>query len=240
MVMRAALIANAGDADAGLIGRALRKRGYNFIEFIREHHDQWPTLEGIDLVVSMGSSWSTYWDHVQEPVHAEQRLMLSAISVDIPVLGVCFGAQQLSTVLGGVVTKAQSPEIGWHRVFPVAETAHQIPESLCAGPWMQWHYDTFSVPSGATVLAESPVGPQAMVCGRSLGVQFHPEATESIVRRWASDGGSEELVAQDISRSGLLAETSKQVDEAEVRCDALIEWFITDIAQRHIDRRLTT
>lgn len=237
--MRAALIANAGDADAGLIGRALRQRGYSFIEFIREHHDQWPTLEGIDLVVSMGSSWSTYWDHVQGPVRAEQNLLRSAIAIDVPVLGVCFGAQQLSTVLGGVVTKAQSPEIGWHRVSPVTESAHQVPEALCSGPWMQWHYDTFSVPSGATVLAESPVGPQAMVCGRSLGVQFHPEATESIVRRWASDGGSDELKTQGISRSGLLVETSQQVDDAEIRCDALIEWFITDIAQRHIDRRLT-
>lgn len=236
--MRAALIANATDADSGLVGRALRRRGFSFVEFIREQHDIWAGLEGIDIVLSMGSSWSTYWDHVQEPVRAEQQLLRTAIDSGLPVLGICFGAQQLSTVLGGHVTKAQSPEIGWHRVSLVAETAHHVPDALSQGPWMQWHFDTFSVPSGATVLAESVVGPQAMACGRTLGVQFHPEATESIVRRWSSDGGNEELEAHGISRSDLLTQTSHHVDEAETRCDALVEWFLTDIAQRHIDRRL--
>ncbi len=236
--MRAALIANATDADAGLVGRALRRRGFSFVEFIREQHDSWPALEGIDMVVSMGSSWSTYWDSVQEPVQAEQQLLRRAIDSGCAVLGICFGAQQLSTVLGGRVTKAQSPEIGWHKVFPVAEAAHRVPDALCQGPWMQWHFDTFSVPSGATVLAESAVGPQAMVCGRTLGVQFHPEATESIVRRWSSGEGTEELETNGLSRSELLAQTTQNVDEAESRCDALVDWFLTDIAQRHIDRRL--
>jgi GMP synthase-like glutamine amidotransferase len=237
--MRAALIANAGDADSGLVGKALRRRGYSFVEFIREHHQQWTTLEGLDLVVSMGSGWSTYWEHVAEPIRTEQRFLSDAIAQGVPVLGICFGAQQLSTVLGGEVTKAQSPEIGWHRVTPVAESAHLIPSSLCDGPWMQWHYDTFSVPSGATVVAESPVGPQAMVCGRTLGVQFHPEATESIVRTWASDDGVAELQAAHISPESLQVTTAEHLDDASRRCDDLIEWFLTDIAQRHIDIGLT-
>ena len=233
--MRAALIANAGDADSGLVGKALRRRGYSFVEFIREHHQQWGTWEGIDLVVSMGSGWSTYWEHVADPIHAEQRLLTAAIAQGIPVLGICFGAQQLSTVLGGEVTKAQSPEIGWHHVSPVTESAHMIPPSLCEGPWMQWHYDRFSVPSGATVLAESSVGPQAIVCGRTLGLQFHPEATESIVRTWSSEDGVAELEAVKISPEKLQLETALHLEDASKRCDDLIEWFLTDIAQKHID-----
>jgi GMP synthase-like glutamine amidotransferase len=237
--MRAALIANAGDADSGLVGKALRRRGYGFVEFIREQHQHWGSLEGLDLVVSMGSGWSTYWEHVADPVHAEQRLLSAAIAQGTPVLGICFGAQQLSTVLGGQVTKAQSPEIGWHHITPVAESALVIPSSLCEGPWMQWHYDRFSVPSGATVLAESPVGPQAMVCGRTLGVQFHPEATESIVRTWSSGDGQEELQEAKISPEKLQLTTAENLDDASRRCDDLIEWFLSDIAQRHIDIGLT-
>jgi GMP synthase-like glutamine amidotransferase len=237
--MRAALIANAGDADSGLVGKALRRRGYGFVEFIREQHQDWGSLEGLDLVVSMGSGWSTYWDHVADPIHAEQRLLSAAIAQGIPVLGICFGAQQLSTVLGGQVTKAQSPEIGWHHITPVAESALVIPPSLCEGPWMQWHYDRFSVPSGATVLAESPVGPQAMVCGRTLGVQFHPEATESIVRTWSSGEGHDELRAANISPEKLQLTTAENLEDASRRCDDLIEWFLSDIAQRHIDIGLT-
>ena len=99
---------------------------------------------------------------------------------------------------------------------------------------MQWHYDRFSVPSGATVLAESPVGPQAIMCGRALGLQFHPEATESIVRQWASGEGADELATQRISAHDLLAETSDTVGDAERRCDELVAWFLADVAQRHM------
>lgn len=232
--MRAALIANVDDADPGFVGRSLRRRGVSFTEFLREQWETWPSLDGIDLVVAMGSSWSVYWDHVSEPVSAEQTLIAVAHASGIPVLGICFGAQQLATVLGGEVTNAQSPEIGWFSVQNVAETAHIAPDCLTDGRWMQWHYDKFSVPSGATVLADSPVAPQAIVCGRSLGLQFHPEATESIVRRWSSGEGADELNQQGIDASALLHETSDTVVDAERRCDELIAWFLSDIAQKHM------
>ena len=232
--MRAALIANREDADPGFVGKSLRARGYSFVEFLREDFNQWPSLHGIDLVVAMGSGWSTYWDHVAEPVKAEQSLLATAISQGIPVLGICFGAQQLSVTLGGTVTKAQSTEIGWFSVENVPETADITPKSLTDGPWMQWHYDAFSVPAGATVLAQSPAGPQAMVCGRALGLQFHPEATESIVRTWASGEGESELVAIGLSETELLEHTRAYLTDAAHRCDEIVDWFLANIAQRHM------
>lgn len=228
--MRAALIANRDDLDPGFVGHSLRRRGYSFIEFIREDSQSWPTLDGIDLVVAMGSGWSTYWDHVAEPVSAEQALLSTAMSRQIPVLGICFGAQQLAITLGGSVTKAQSPEIGWFFVENVPETASKAPSVLTEGPWMQWHYDRFSVPSGAVVLAQSPVGPQAMVCGRALGLQFHPEATESIVRMWSSGEGGDELAAISLSPEQLLHDTGHNLDDAQQRCDALVAWFLDVVA----------
>lgn len=228
--MRAALIANRDDLDPGFVGRSLRRRGYSFIEFLREDIQSWSSLDGIDLVVAMGSGWSTYWDEVAEPVAAEQALLATAMSRQIPVLGICFGAQQLAVTLGGTVTKAQSPEIGWFPVENVPETAKIAPPSLTKGPWMQWHYDRFSVPAGATVLAQSPVGPQAMVCGRALGLQFHPEATESIVRLWSSGEGSDELAALSLSAEQLLHDTGHNLDDAQRRCDDLIAWFLDVVA----------
>ncbi len=235
MVVRAALIANTSDADPGFVGRSLRERGYSFVEFLREQWGDWPGLDGIDLVVAMGSSWSVYWPDEAGPIRAEQQLIGEAAAAGIPVLGICFGAQQLATVLGGAVTRAQSPEIGWFSVEKLPETAHAAPDCMTEGPWMQWHYDRFSVPPGATVLAQSPVGPQAIVCGRSLGVQFHPEATESIVRRWSSDDGEPELRAQQIDPVGLMADTSAHIADAERRCDRLVDWFLRNVAQKHME-----
>jgi GMP synthase-like glutamine amidotransferase len=232
--MRAALIANMNEADPGFVGRSLRRRGYAFTDFLREQHAQWPSLDGFDLVVALGSGWSTYWDHVAEPVHAEQSLMQEAMARNIPILGVCFGGQQLSRALGGVVTKAQSTEIGWFSVENMPEMAHIAPKVLFDGPWMQWHYDSFSVPSGATALAQSPAGPQAFVCGRALGLQFHPEATESIVNMWSSEDGVDELSGQGIDAEDLLSATRIHQSESEDRCDALVDWFLTTIAQGHM------
>ena len=232
--MRVALVANMNEADPGFVGRALRRRGYALTDFLREQYAHWPSLDGFDLVVALGSGWSTYWDHVAEPVQAEQLLMQEAMARDIPVLGVCFGGQQLSRALGGVVTKAQSTEIGWFSVENVPETAQIAPKVLFGGPWMQWHYDSFSVPSGATALAQSPAGPQAFVCGRALGLQFHPEATETIVKMWSSDDGVEELTSQGIDAENLLSTTRLHMADSEQRCEELIDWFLTDIAQGHM------
>jgi GMP synthase-like glutamine amidotransferase len=231
--MRAVLIANRSDADPGFVGQSLRARGYSFTEFIREDYAKWPSVAGFDLVVSLGSSWSTYWDEVADAVQTEQRLIANAIDRGIGILGICFGAQQLAMVMGGEVTKAQSAEIGWHQVFPVAEASHDLPAALTAGPWMQWHSDHFSVPSGATVLADSPIGPQVMVCGRALGLQFHPEVTESIIRTWTRDGGLEELAEHGVDPGELLGETIRNLESARQRCDEVVEWFVNEIAQKH-------
>ena len=232
--MRAAVIANINEADPGYVGRSLRRRGYALTDLLREQYSQWPSLDGFDLVVALGSGWSTYWDHVAEPVLAEQSLMREAMRRNIPILGVCFGGQQLSCALGGLVTKAQSTEIGWFSVENVPETAKIAPKSLFEGPWMQWHYDSFSVPSGATALAQSPAGPQAFFCGRALGLQFHPEANETIVNMWSSGDGVEELASQGISAEDLLSLTRKNQADSEERCEALIDWFLTTIAQGHM------
>ena len=232
--MRSALVANREDIDPGFVGRALRVRGYSFTEFLREDFENWPSLEGYDLVLSLGSNWSVYWPDVSGPVKAEQALLAKAMEKSIPVLGVCFGAQQISAALGGQITKAQSPEIGWHHVFELNESTIELPAFFTRGAWMQWHYDSFSAPTGARVLADSPAGPQIMVCGTALAIQFHPEATESIVRMWSSGSGAEELVAAKISRDDLLTETAMLVDDAEARCDELVGWFLTEIAQKHM------
>lgn len=259
MVVRAVLIGNADDLDPGLVGHALRRHGYEFVEWIRERHELWPRLSqsgvksklvmdsksvaeptdesvefdlaDVKLVLSLGSGWSTYWSDVAASVAAEQQVMRQALAASIPVLGICFGAQQLAVALGGQVSNAPQPEIGWHDVRAVAEAVESPQEwvragaGACAGTWMQWHYDRFTVPHGATVLAESPVGAQAFAFGRALGVQFHPEANESIVRLWSSGSGADELTAAGIDPDDLNRRTRMALSDAQARCGLLVDWF---------------
>lgn len=230
--MRALLLANTSDCDPGLVGTALRARGYAFTEYLREDHGSWlpdfsdaaiaEALHGADLIVAMGSGWSTYWPGVSEPVAAEATVLREAHRREIPILGICFGAQMLSTALGGTVDKTPHPEIGWHDIAPVARSTLQ--DGL-TGPWMQWHYDRFSVPDGFSLLAQSVAGPQVIHRDRSVGVQFHPEATESIVARWCEGTGRDELAARGIDPVELLDRTRSEMATAASRCGALVDWF---------------
>ena len=48
--MRALVVANGYDADPGFVGEHLRGAGYAFTECHREHPEDWPDLDGVQLV----------------------------------------------------------------------------------------------------------------------------------------------------------------------------------------------
>ena len=227
--VRAVLIGNIDDTDPGLVGHALRSRGYSFTEFAREEPGGWKDPDGVELVVSLGSSWSTYWPRVATETSAERDYLRAAHVRGVPVLGICFGGQQLASALGGTVERSQMHEVGWHQVSVMAENPVHGAETL-AGQWFQWHYDRFSVPSGAVALAESAVSPQAFRAGRALGLQFHPEVTTSIVEHWSRGAGADELRAVGIDRDELIGRTSSMMDEVRPRTEALVEWFVSHVA----------
>ena len=127
-----------------------------------------------DMIVSLGSEFAAFDDSIPW-LGREKRLLLDAMDADVPVLGICFGGQLLARVLGGQSYRGDLSEVGW---LPVRT---MDPGLVPEGPWFQWHFDTFTLPPGAELIADSPVGPQAFSVGRSLGVQFHPEVTPEIM-----------------------------------------------------------
>lgn len=160
-----------------------------------------PELDGQAFIASLGSPHNPEDGHVAH-VAAELRFVAEAVAHDVPVLGLCFGGQVLARVLGGTIERAPRPELGWH------EVRTRDPETVPAGPWLQWHFDRFTLPPGADLLADSPVGVQAFAHGRHLGVQFHPESTIEIVRRWAR-ADDERLAALGVADGAALLEQGR-------------------------------
>ena len=117
----------------------------------------------------------------------EKQLIREAVAADVPVWGVCLGAQLLASALGARVYKGEEPEVG---VLPVELTPAATDDPVFGGapttfPTLQWHGDTFELPPGATALASSPVYPnQAFRVGRSYGVQFHIEVSLDLATQW--------------------------------------------------------
>ena len=132
----------------------------------------------------------------------ERRWIAAAVSSDVPVLGVCLGAQQLAAALGASVRTGPGPEIG---VGAVALTPRAGPIP-CSGPkasaWpsIHWHGDTFDVPAGAVRLATGDRYPnQAFRYGRAVyGLQFHIEVDDAMAEAWAPELPAEvSLVVED-------------------------------------------
>ena len=221
--MRALVLGNDGDHDPGLIGSRAEFHGYHLEIGVREQHSSWPTLDGVDLVLSLGSEWSVYWDHVQRHVEPEIALLRDAHRRDIPVLGICFGSQLLAAAHGGSVARSPHPEIGWFDVRP-NDAGNGLIEP---GPWFQWHDDRWEVPPNGIVLADNDAGNQAFSLGRTLATQFHPELTEGVLRSWLDVFGGRAVMAErGIDVEAVLAQTAQCSRAAEARASALFDGFV--------------
>ncbi len=221
--MRALVIEHDPDVPAGLVEEWLSGRGAE-IEVWRiatDDRDRDPLA--YDLIVTLGSETAAY-DNTVAWVAREQRLLREAFDADVPVLGICFGSQSLARSLGGRAMRAERSEIGW------IEIESSDPAVVPAGPWLQWHHDTFTAPAGATVLAHSAAGPQAYTIGRSMGVQFHPEVTPEIVARWVA-GGRGELEREGVDPDRLAAEALDNDDDNRARALALFDVFLDRVAR---------
>ena len=178
---------------------------------------------GYDLIVPLGSEFAAYDDSVPW-IQREIALLERAAAADVPVLGICFGGQLLARVLGGRCFRAPGSEIGW---LPVRT---RDPELVPEGPWFQWHFDTFTAPEGATVLAETDLGPQAYVIGHSLGVQFHPEVTPAIMEDWVRVY-RHELDGDGVDPDALLQETYDRAESAHASSRRLLDTYLERVAR---------
>ncbi|HJS94955.1 MAG TPA: gamma-glutamyl-gamma-aminobutyrate hydrolase family protein [Solirubrobacteraceae bacterium] len=220
--MRALVIQHDDDGPAGHVGDWLQERGaeQDLYRIGDDDRDRYP--RDYDLIVSLGSEHTAYDDSIPW-LGTERRLLAEAAAADVAVLGICFGAQLLARALGGEAMRAAQPEIGWVSIDS------REPSLVQAGPWMQWHYDTFTLPPGAVQLAASPVGPQAFTLGRSLGVQFHPEVTPEIVASWV-DAGRAQLARAGLDPDRVMAETRGLADENRLRAWQLLDTFMDRVA----------
>lgn len=175
-----------------------------------------------DLIVSLGSEVSAYDDRVPW-IGGELQLLREAVAADVPVLGICFGGQLLARALGADVFRAREAEIGWRDVR--SESVDLVP----VGPWFQWHFDTFSRPPGARLIAYNEAGPQAFVRGRNLGLQFHPEVDIEIINNWTVVY-RHELDEHGVDAHALLERTRENADAARDASWALFESYFDRIA----------
>ncbi|MEL7156325.1 MAG: gamma-glutamyl-gamma-aminobutyrate hydrolase family protein [Actinomycetota bacterium] len=225
---RAAVIVHDPTETPSMVGRRLRDHGYELVEYVvsaevgQAHSDMpFPDPADFELVVVMGAIHSVYDEEtIGSWIGRELDFLRAADGAEVPVLGICFGAQALAAAHGGSVVRAERPQVGWHRI-PAAP-------GMGTGPWMQWHYDRLEVPPAATVLSVDEYGVQAFVLGRHLGLQFHPEVDPEHLQRWLDHGGDAELAKLGLDAEAIMDDARTHADQG--RTSALVDWFLAEVA----------
>ena len=150
--------------------------------------DEFPTsIEPYSALAVMGGGMSA-----NDPLpsnRAAEILILQAMYRDIPVIGHCLGGQLMARALGGIITPSPQPEIGWQSIS--YEDTPIVQEWFGDDPTdtvIHWHYESFSIPTGATRVATSLACPnQAWAIGPHLAMQFHIEINENKIDSWVNE-----------------------------------------------------
>ncbi len=203
--MRILVLEHEPDAPAGLLADWARERDHALQVLPAPSLERWPDPARADAIVSLGSDRSVHASG-EGWVEDELAFLRSAHELQVPILGICFGGQALAAALGGTVTRARELCVDWGTV----EVAKGAP--ITRGPWLRWHEDVFTVPPGAREIARCGELPLAFAAGRSVGVQFHPEADAPIARGWVA--ASRQRLR---GRAGELARLVEELERDELR-----------------------
>ncbi len=218
MTLRALIIQHEQPTPGGYVHQWLEERDAEQDVYRIDVEEREVDPRDYQMIVSLGSEFAAFDDSVPW-LDREKRLLERAAAEDVPVLGICFGGQLLARVLGGSSFRGEQSEIGW---LPVRT---EDPALVAEGPWFQWHFDTFTVPPGARLIANSDVGPQAYTIGRSLGLQFHPEVTPEIMDSWVAVY-RHELDREGVDPDQLLEDTHRRAGASRAAAWRLFDSFL--------------
>ena len=171
----------------GLFGRFLAQGGARTRTARLHLGDPLPDPGAQDAVIVLGGPMNVYEEAEHPFLAAETAFLREAAERDVPLLGVCLGAQLIAKAAGAPVTRNGKEEVGWGAVTLTGEGAvdrlfRLLPPEL---PVFQWHGDTFAIPAGGALLATGlDCRNQAFRLRRSWGLQFHLEADREMIADW--------------------------------------------------------
>ena len=218
----------------GTFNPLLKDAGFRirYVNFGRTPDAQ-PKVEKYDGLIILGGpmclSQRENYPHLETEIAAIRK----AMDLQLPILGICLGAQLIAAALHARVHRNPVKEIGWYDVSPT-EAGREDPlfrffknsEKI-----FQWHGDTFEIPHGASHLATSPDCPnQAFRYGdRIYGLQFHLEVDAALIERWLKTPAhirELESLAPNITAERIRAETPQHIDDSTALGARLFGEFI--------------
>jgi GMP synthase (glutamine-hydrolysing) len=140
-------------------------------------------LDGVEGLLIMGGPQNVTDAGTLPWMQQELDLIKRAHARELPVVGICLGAQLIAHALGGAVGFRATPSLGFDtlRLNPMGQT-----ETIFSG--ISWNHPQFfsceqevqKTPAGAVVLASTKTTPIAAFRAgvRTFGFLFHPECDQ--------------------------------------------------------------
>jgi GMP synthase (glutamine-hydrolysing) len=207
--LRILALVHQPDAGPGVFAEAIRGAGAQL--------DTWLVPRGgsppgdpfeYGAVITLGGAMHADQDREHPWLVGEKRLLADLVQRQVPLLGVCLGAQLLAEAMGGTARRARTPEIGFYDV----STTDEAGGDPLIGPLapgfraLQWHSYEFTLPDGAVPLALSETCLQAFRLGEAAwAIQFHAEVTGEDLESWIADYRSDPDAA-DLDPAALRAQ----------------------------------
>jgi len=205
-----AVLHNLEDAFTGHAGDALRAAGVELDERRLRDGEPLPDLGAIDGVLSLGGEQSVLDIDADPMLTAEAAFLRAAVEREIPVLGVCLGAQLLAHALGGRVMRLPRRLIAWTPIEPLpAATGDPVVGALPEGAVaLHWNEDGFEPPPSSVELLRRPdITAEAFRFNDcAWGVQFHPEVHDEGLDGWYKAGYAE------LGEAGVTEEQARAAD----------------------------
>jgi GMP synthase-like glutamine amidotransferase len=206
------------DAGPGVFAEAIAAAGYRL--------ELWEPVGGEpapdDLrpyagVVTLGGAVHPDQDAAHPWLGVEKRLLARVLEQEIPLLGVCLGAELVAEAAGGASHRARTPEIGWYPVQATGEASSDpligpLPQRFDA---LEWHSYECSLPPGSVPLSRSESCLQAFRVGElAWGIQFHAEVTLEIFESWLNTYDEDpDAVELGIQPRALAAQTRRMIGQ---------------------------
>lgn len=163
-----------------------KKKGHKLTGTHLYNYESLPEMNQFDWLIIMGGPMNIYEEEKYPWLKIEKEFIKKAVESNKVVIGICLGAQLITDVLGGKVTKNLEGEIGW---LPVNfnENAFKFPffkNFQKTNTVFQWHNDTFSIlaPDSVLIAGSEACSNQAFIYkDKVVGFQFHMESSEESI-----------------------------------------------------------